>query len=93
MGLNRVIWIVGYYLLVNLFTFTLMGIDKQRAKKKVYRISEKTFILWSILGAGLGVKLATYYFRHKTTKKKFTVLPILFLLIHILFWIYVFFMQ
>ena len=55
-----------YTILINVFGFLLMGIDKKRAKNRQYRISEKTLWLITILGAGIGTTLAMYAFRHKT---------------------------
>ena len=45
---------LGYFAAVNLVAFALMGIDKQRAKKHLWRIPEKTLFLAVILGGGIG---------------------------------------
>lgn len=50
----------------NLVTFLLMGIDKKRAKKKQYRISEKTLLVSALLFGALGATIGMYVFRHKT---------------------------
>ena len=55
-----------YLLLVNLCAFLIMGIDKRRAKKDRWRISEKTLFLPVILGGGLGGILGMRLFHHKT---------------------------
>ena len=55
-----------YLLLVNLWAFTLMGVDKKRAKAGSWRIPEKTLFLPVVLGGGLGGILAMYLFHHKT---------------------------
>ena len=55
-----------YLLLVNLCAFLCMGIDKRRAKKDRWRISEKTLFLPVILGGGLGGILGMRLFHHKT---------------------------
>ena len=58
---------VGIYLLVvNLWAFALMGIDKRRAKKDVWRVKEKTLFLPVLLGGGVGGILGMKMFRHKT---------------------------
>ena len=44
-----------YLLLVNLWAFVLMGVDKRRAKKDAWRIKEKTLFLPVLLGGGVEV--------------------------------------
>jgi len=51
---------------MNLFTFVLFHIDKQRAIKQKYRISERTLLLTSFSMGGIGAWLGMIYFRHKT---------------------------
>lgn len=59
--------LLGLYLLAaNLTAFVLMGVDKRRAKKGVWRIKEKTLFLAAALGGGLGGVLGMRAFRHKT---------------------------
>ena len=55
-----------YLLLVNLVAFSLMGIDKRRAKKDLWRIKETTLFLPVLLGGGVGGILGMNVFRHKT---------------------------
>ena len=57
-----IIWLV----LINLTAFALFGIDKKRAKKKQWRIPEKTLFLSAILGGSIGALLGMQLFRHKT---------------------------
>ena len=57
---------LGYFAAVNLVAFALMGIDKQRAKKHLWRIPEKTLFLAVILGGGIGGTAGMFFFRHKT---------------------------
>lgn len=64
----------GCLLLVNLWAFTLMGIDKRRAKQKgARRIRERTLFLSALLGGGLGALLGMWAFRHKTRHWYFVV--------------------
>lgn len=58
-------------ILLNLITFLLYGIDKFKSKFNFWRISEKTLLLFSILGGGMGGFLAMTLLRHKTLKNKF----------------------
>lgn len=70
-------WYV-YVLLINVIGFSVMGIDKQRAKKGQYRIAEKTLFLFALVGGSIGVITGMKYFRHKTKKRSFSLgLPII----------------
>jgi len=61
------LYALGIYLLVvNLWAFVLMGVDKRRAKKDKWRIREKTLFLPVLLGGGVGGILGMKVFRHKT---------------------------
>lgn len=55
-----------YLLVVNLYTFAIYGIDKNRAKTGKWRISEKHLLLAAFLGGSLGAFMAMKTFRHKT---------------------------
>ena len=69
---------------INIFSFILMGIDKYKAIKNNYRISENTLLLLSILGGGIGSLLGMILFHHKTKKLKFQILvPISILISHV----------
>ena len=61
------LYALGIYLLaVNLWAFALMGIDKRRAKKDLWRIKERTLFLPVLLGGGVGGILGMKTFHHKT---------------------------
>lgn len=53
-------------LVINLAAFCLMGLDKRRAKRRAWRIPEKTLFLFALLGGGIGGTLGMWCFRHKT---------------------------
>ena len=55
-----------YLVLVNLWAFCVMGIDKRRAKKDAWRLSEKTLFLPAVLFGALGGTVGMRVFRHKT---------------------------
>ena len=61
-----------YLLLINAGAFVLMLADKQKARKKRWRIPERTLIGSALLGGSLGALLGMYTFRHKTKHLKFT---------------------
>ena len=58
--------LLAYLALINLLTFVLYGVDKRRAKKGAWRISEKTLLLLPLLGGSIGGILGMQVFRHKT---------------------------
>ncbi len=59
-------WIVFYLAAVNVFGFVQMGIDKERARRHAWRISESQLFGAALLGGSIGSILGMYYFRHKT---------------------------
>ncbi len=75
--------VIIYLLIVNLYTFGLYGIDKSKAKKGAWRISEKHLLLAAFLGGSLGAFLGMKIFRHKTKHGVFKFGIPAMLLIHI----------
>lgn len=65
--------IVIYLLIMNLFTFLIMGIDKKKAQKGSWRVPEKTLFTLVALGGGIGGITGMYVFRHKTKKTRFII--------------------
>ena len=63
--------ISGILLALNLITFIIYGIDKFKAKKAKWRISEATLILLAVIGGSIGAWLGLQVWRHKTQHKKF----------------------
>ena len=61
-----------YLLLINAGAFLLMLVDKYKARKKRWRIPERTLIGSALLGGSVGALLGMYTFRHKTKHIKFT---------------------
>ena len=61
-----------YYLLaINAVTFITYGIDKYKAKKAKWRISEATLLLLAVLGGSIGAWMGMKVWHHKTMNKKF----------------------
>lgn len=58
--------IAGYFAVVNLLGFAMMGIDKRRAIKRLWRIPESTLFIIAIIGGSLGSILGMRIFHHKT---------------------------
>ncbi|MGP7816735.1 DUF1294 domain-containing protein [Niallia sp. 01092] len=80
--MNYILYILAiYFVFINIVGYFLMKVDKKRATKHQYRISEKT--LWSIafLFGSIGLTVGMNTFRHKTKHTNFKVgLPLLSLL-------------
>ena len=55
-----------YLAAVNAAAIILMGMDKARAKRRAWRIPEKTLFLCAILGGSAGSWIGMYLFHHKT---------------------------
>lgn len=76
--------ILAYMLVINLIAFILYGIDKNKAKKKKWRIPEKTLIGVGAIGGSVGALLGMYVFRHKTKHWHFRILLPIFLVLQVL---------
>lgn len=55
-----------YIIAINLTGFIIMGVDKKRAIRGAWRISEASLFLTALLGGALGCTVGMQYFRHKT---------------------------
>ncbi|MCD8248994.1 MAG: DUF1294 domain-containing protein [Lachnospiraceae bacterium] len=65
--------ITVYFIIMNIIGFALMGVDKRKARKHLWRIPEKTLFLVSIIGGSVGTLLGMYVFHHKTKHWYFVV--------------------
>lgn len=77
-------FVLLYLILINIIAFALMGIDKSKAKRDTWRISEKMLFLSAILGGSIGAWLGMYVFHHKTRHWYFVVGMPLILAVQIL---------
>lgn len=79
-----------YILIMNIAGLSVMGIDKSKAKRHAWRISEATLFLVSFLGGSVGTWAGMYLFRHKTKHWRFVVgMPAIFIF-HMFIALYVF---
>lgn len=61
-----------YYLIaINIVTFIVYGIDKVKAMKGKWRISEAILLLLAVIGGSVGAWLGMKTWHHKTMHKKF----------------------
>ena len=63
--------IICYLLAINIATFLLYGIDKYKAKKSKWRISEATLLTMAAIGGSIGAWAGMRLWHHKTMHKKF----------------------
>ena len=63
--------IICYLLAVNIATFLLYGIDKYKAKKSKWRISEATLLTMAAIGGSIGAWAGMRLWHHKPMHKKF----------------------
>ena len=57
--------LILYLLIINISAFILYRIDKQKAIKHKFRISENTLIFSAFIGGSVGAFLGMQFFRHK----------------------------
>lgn len=76
--------ILYYIIAMNVIGFLFMGIDKWKAKKRAWRISEATLLLIAALGGAMGSLLGMHLFHHKTRHRYFVYGIPAMLAIHIL---------
>lgn len=58
--------ILAYFLFITMLAFALMGIDKHKAKKGAFRISEASLFVTALLGGSIGSVAGMLVFHHKT---------------------------
>ena len=66
-------YLLIYLLVINIAAFLMMGIDKRKAVKERWRISEKALFTAAFMGGSIGAMLGMKAFHHKTLHKKFTI--------------------
>lgn len=72
MGLKEYIYLA--LLIWNAVLFFMYGIDKYKARRRKWRISEFMLIAPAYIFASLGAMLGMIVFNHKTSKTKFRIL-------------------
>ena len=69
-----------YLILINAAAFLLMRADKQKARRRQWRIPEAALFGSAVLGGSLGATIGMIMFAHKTKKPLFSIgLPVLLL--------------
>lgn len=62
---------LGYVISISLLTYAAFAVDKGRAVRGDWRISEVNLLVLAVFGGWPGAKLAQKTFRHKTRKQPF----------------------
>ena len=70
-----------YFIVINLLTFLLYGLDKYKAICREWRIPERALLLMAFVGGAFGALSAMRIFRHKTRKGRFRLMIPLFCLL------------
>ncbi|SKC83298.1 DUF1294 domain-containing protein [Maledivibacter halophilus] len=69
-----------YILIINIYGFAIVIIDKYKAKKNKWRIKEMNFFIVAFIGGAIGILLSMMMARHKTQHKSFYIgIPLLYL--------------
>lgn len=63
----------GLYAAVNVVVFALYGVDKRRARRDMWRISERTLLIGAWCMGGVGAWLGMCAFHHKTRHAAFAI--------------------
>ena len=62
-----IVWLVA----INAVSFVVYGLDKHRAKRSRWRISESALLALALAGGSIGAWMGMLVWRHKTKHKKF----------------------
>lgn len=88
---DDLLWLfIGYLVIMNVVGLAVMGIDKAKARRHAWRISEKALFGVSILGGSVGTWVGMYLFRHKTKHWYFVIGMPMILVLHIVVGIFLF---
>ena len=70
---SGLIAIIVYLVCMNALAFVAFGVDKSRAKRGAWRISEKALMLLVVAGGSVGALAGMRVFHHKTRKPLFSI--------------------
>ena len=78
-----------YLCIINALAMLLMLIDKQKARKNLWRIPESTLLGCCVIGGSMGGLVGMYLFRHKTKHIRFMVgIPLMLILQLVAFFLF-----
>ena len=74
---------ICYIVVINLVSFMMFGIDKYKARRGQWRISEATLLAVAAIGGSIGARMGMKVWHHKTLHSKFRYGVPIILLAHI----------
>ena len=81
-------YLLCYLFIINIVSLIMYCVDKISAKRNNNRIRESSLLFSSFLGGFIGSLIGMILFRHKTKKKRFWILNVLFMVM----WCYIIYM-
>lgn len=78
-----------YIISINITAFFIYALDKFKAKKKSWRIPEIQLISIGLIGGAVGSIIGMVVFKHKLSKKRFSIGIPLIILINFITFIYI----
>ncbi|ENL6933371.1 DUF1294 domain-containing protein [Salmonella enterica] len=76
--------VATWFLLANVLTLAIYGIDKTAARKTWRRVPESTLLVFGVVGGWPGAIVGQQLFRHKTQKQPFKTYFIVSVIVSIL---------
>ena len=64
--MNAITLIIIYLIVINFISFTVMGVDKHKARKRSWRIPESTLFVLALIGGSIGSIIGMHIFHNKT---------------------------
>ncbi|MCR5262744.1 MAG: DUF1294 domain-containing protein [Clostridiales bacterium] len=83
---NLLYVLYAWLIAANAAAFVMYGIDKAKAKRGAWRISEAALLLIAAVGGSIGAIAGMVIFRHKTKHLKFLIGLPLILIIQLAVW-------
>jgi uncharacterized membrane protein YsdA (DUF1294 family) len=81
-------YVIAYYVLMSAFAFGMFWLDKRRAVRGNWRVSERTLHAIELLGVWPGAWIAQRVFRHKWRKRTYVVVFCMIVAAHVLGWLW-----
>lgn len=78
-----------YLIALNILTFIMFAIDKNRSINKKYRLSVNFLLTLALAGGSLGALLAMYIFKHKISKFIFKYGILIMMIAQIILYLYI----
>jgi uncharacterized membrane protein YsdA (DUF1294 family) len=78
--------VIAIYAVMSVVAFAACGVDKRRAERGEWRISESTLHALELLGGWPGAWAAQHVFRHKRRKRRYMIVFTLIVAVHAVAW-------